>query len=85
MNFQRFVIPILALPRWAKIFVVLMLDTALCITTVWLAYYLRLGDFINLSSSMRLVVAVSIVLALPIFVSFVYIELSFATTGGPHC
>jgi FlaA1/EpsC-like NDP-sugar epimerase len=35
----------LAMPRLAKRFVVIMLDLSLCVLTVWLAYYLRLGEF----------------------------------------
>jgi FlaA1/EpsC-like NDP-sugar epimerase len=40
---------ILAMPRLAKRFVALILDLSLCILTVWLAYYLRLGEFISFS------------------------------------
>jgi len=46
MLLQNFAMPMLALPRWAKRFFVLALDTALCVLTVWLAYYLRLGEFV---------------------------------------
>ena len=44
MSLQNF-----SLPMWAKRFVVLVLDTALCVLTVWSAYYLRLDEFLVLS------------------------------------
>lgn len=83
MNLQTYVMPILSLPRWAKIFVVLTVDTALCITTVWLAYYLRLGEFIYVSSSMWLAVIVSIALALPIFIILGLYRAIFRYNGLP--
>lgn len=83
MNLQTYVMPILALPRWVKIFVVLTVDAALCITTVWLAYYLRLGEFIYVSSSMWLAVIVSIALALPIFIILGLYRAIFRYNGLP--
>ena len=43
-----------------------MSDAGLCLVTVWLAYYLRLGEFIILSERALLPAAISIFLALPI-------------------
>jgi FlaA1/EpsC-like NDP-sugar epimerase len=57
----------LGLPRIAKRGVVLMLDAGLCVFTVWLAYYLRLGEFVVLSEGTFWPIAVSICLALSIF------------------
>ncbi len=39
--------PVLGIPRGAKRSVVILLDISLCVLTVWLAYYLRLGEFIG--------------------------------------
>jgi FlaA1/EpsC-like NDP-sugar epimerase len=39
----------LAMPRLAKRSIVVILDMSLCVLTVWIAYYLRLGDFVNLT------------------------------------
>jgi hypothetical protein len=47
----KLAVPILGLPRLAKRFVVLTVDLGLCILTVWLAYYLRLGEFVSLSGN----------------------------------
>ena len=42
--FHQLALPVLAMPRVAKRVVVLVVDAALCVLTVWLAYYLRLGE-----------------------------------------
>ena len=68
MLLQNFAMPILALPRWAKRFVVLAVDTALCVLTVWLAYYVRLDEFVALSGNALLAAVVSVGLALPVFI-----------------
>lgn len=43
MNLQPFALPMLALPRWAKRFVVTTVDAGLCILSVWLAYSAPMG------------------------------------------
>lgn len=58
---------ILNLPRVAKRLVVLATDASLCVLTVWLAFYLRLGDFVSLSGPPSKAALYSIALALPIF------------------
>lgn len=47
---SRFAAPALALPRAVKRGVVLALDAGLCISTVWLTFYLRSGSFMPLAS-----------------------------------
>jgi FlaA1/EpsC-like NDP-sugar epimerase len=63
---------LLVLPRVIKRGVALSFDAALCVLTVWLAFYLRLGEWIALSGDVRWVpewaVAGSLMLALPLFV-----------------
>lgn len=76
-------IPMLALPRWAKRVVALSVDMGLCVLTVWLAYYLRLGDWIALSGNALWVVGVSIVLAVPIFVVSGLYRAIFRYSGWP--
>lgn len=61
--------PILALPRPVKRSVALSVDALLCVLTVWLAYYLRLGMFIPLSGPLMWVVMASIMMALPLFIT----------------
>ncbi|MDA1075347.1 MAG: polysaccharide biosynthesis protein, partial [Proteobacteria bacterium] len=79
----KLVVPILALPRWAKRFIVLALDVAMCVLTVWLAYYLRLGEFVVLSGNALLTAAVSIGIALPIFVVSGLYRAIFRYSGWP--
>lgn len=58
----------LMLPRIIKQLVVLCVDAGLCILTVWLAFYLRLGEFVSLSGLPLWAAMASLLLALPIFV-----------------
>jgi O-antigen/teichoic acid export membrane protein len=64
----------LAMPRLAKRFIALTLDLSLCVLTVWLAYYLRLGEFISFSGQSDWskgaiwALLASISLAIPIFI-----------------
>lgn len=83
MLLQNFAMPMLALPRWAKRFVVLALDTALCVLTVWLAYYLRLGEFVALSGNAFWAVVTSVGIALPIFVVSGLYRAIFRYSGWP--
>jgi FlaA1/EpsC-like NDP-sugar epimerase len=69
---NQFALPILAMPRPAKRIVVLCVDASLCILTVWLSYYLRLGDWVRLLGDSywqpMWAVGVSLCIALPIFI-----------------
>ncbi|MFN5099751.1 MAG: polysaccharide biosynthesis protein [Burkholderiaceae bacterium] len=56
------------MPRLGKRIIVLFTDCCLCVLTVWLAYYLRLGEFITLSKQAWIAIGTSIAIALPIFV-----------------
>ena len=83
MDFKKFALPVLGLPRWAKILIVASVDVSLCILTVWLAFYLRLGMFIELSGNELAVAMTSILIALPIFfVSGLYRAI-FRHSGWP--
>jgi len=62
--------PVLALPRPLKRLIVLCLDAGLCILTVWLAFYLRLGHFVSLSSEGWPAAVAAPLIALPIFIRF---------------
>ena len=75
--------PILALPRAAKRFIALSVDLGLCVLTVWLAYYLRLGEFVALSGSALLPVTLSIGIALPIFIVSGLYRAIFRYSGWP--
>ncbi|SMC44628.1 nucleoside-diphosphate sugar epimerase/dehydratase [Rhizobium sp. RU36D] len=66
---NRYAIRLLALPRVAKRVLAVLVDASLCVLTVWLAYYLRLDEWVPLSGIMWLPVPVSLALALPIFIT----------------
>lgn len=73
--------PVLGLPRVAKRLIVLVVDASLCVLTVWLSFYLRLGEFIPLSESALVAAIVSIVIALPIFIVFGFYRAIFRYSG----
>jgi len=82
-------VPVLALPRPAKRFVALIVDLSLCVLTVWLAYYLRLGEFISFSGASEWAQGAfwaggaSICIALPIFVVSGLYRAIFRYSGWP--
>lgn len=80
---QHFSASFLTLPRWAKRIIVLLVDAALCILTVWLAYYLRLGQFISLSDKAFVATVTSIAIALPIFMVAGLYRAIFRYSGWP--
>ena len=83
MNIRSFVLPLLALPRLAKSFIVASVDASLCVLTVWFAFYLRLGEFITLSDDALAPAMVSILIALPIFVANGLYRAIFRYSGWP--
>ncbi len=85
----RLVPPVLALPRPAKRMVVILLDISLCVLTVWLAYYLRLGEFISFSRHSQWgggaswAAAGAVALALPLFIGNGFYRAIFRYSGWP--
>ena len=75
--------PVLALPRYAKRIIVLLVDIGLCVLTVWLAFYLRLGEFVSLSGTAFWAVAISVAFALPIFMVSGLYRTIFRYAGYP--
>lgn len=70
MLLDQLIEPILALPRIAKRSIALALDAGLCVLTVWLAYFLRLGEWVPLSGTGWPAALASILIALPVFYVF---------------
>ena len=81
--FSRFAATVLALPRPAKRSVVLVLDVGLCVLSVWLAFYLRLGEWPPLSGPAVSAAGVSMALALPIFITTGLYRAIFRYSGFP--
>ena len=75
--------PVLALPRYAKRIIALLVDISLCVLTVWLAFYLRLGEFVSLSGTAFWAVALSVAFALPIFIVSGLYRAIFRYSGYP--
>lgn len=73
--------PVLALPRPVKRFVVLLLDVFLCVLTVWVAFFLRLDQWVSLygHSFWRadLAIAVSLLFAIPLFITHGFYRVIF--------
>lgn len=74
---------LLGLPRFAKRGLVLSIDGCLCVLALWLALYLRLGEFVSLNPSYQLAVIVSLILALPIFTLSGLYRAVFRYSGWP--
>ena len=55
------------LPRYAKRTIAIIIDLGLCILCTWLAFYLRLEQFIKINDVTILAVLISVSLAIPIF------------------
>ncbi|WP_374522360.1 polysaccharide biosynthesis protein [Hydrogenophaga sp.] len=61
----------------------LSVDLGLCVLTVWLAYYLRLGEFVPLSGNALWATGASVAIALPIFVVSGLYRAIFRYSGWP--
>ena len=81
--YNRLTIPLLSLPRYMKITIVICVDISLCIFSAWLAFYLRLGEFLALSEVSITPVFISILLAVPIFIAFGLYRAIFRYSGWP--
>lgn len=75
--------PLLALPRATKRIIVLLVDVAICVFTVWFAFFLRLGNFVALSGNALWAVAGAIAFAIPIFVVSGLYRAIFRYSGWP--
>lgn len=82
-SLHKLVVPLLDLPRPAKRVVALFVDMSLCVLTVWLAYYLRLGEFVALSGGEWWAAWASIGIGIPIFVVSGLYRAIFRYTGWP--
>ena len=78
---------VIAIPRYTKQLLVLSADTFLCLLSVWLSFYLRLGEFQAfsiISSAPVLITSVaSMALAVPIFVVSGLYRAIFRYSGMP--
>jgi FlaA1/EpsC-like NDP-sugar epimerase len=82
-TFSRLAASALALPRSVKRGMVLALDAALCVLAVWLAFYLRSGEWVSLAGPAIFAVVASVVLALPVFITSGLYRAIFRYSGLP--
>ena len=75
--------PALSLPRAVKRGAALIADAVFCVLSAWLAFYLRLGEFVGLGEPLLAVVLASVVLALPVFVTSGLYRAIFRYSGFP--
>ncbi|MDC0350833.1 polysaccharide biosynthesis protein [Candidatus Pelagibacter sp.] len=72
---------ILTLPRYAKRLFAIITDAALCVIAFWIAYFLRLDQFIILRGNMLLLSIIIVIIAIPIFWSFGLYRTMFRYSG----
>ncbi|WP_275099294.1 polysaccharide biosynthesis protein [Sedimenticola hydrogenitrophicus] len=81
MTLEKLAVPVLALPRTAKRALVLVVDICLCVLTVWLAFFLRLEEWVRFSGEgffqPQWAVLTSVVLAVPLFVTHGFYRVIF--------
>src|SRR5210317_1745927 len=58
---------IINLPRYTKRIIAILIDVGLCIFCTWLAFFLRLEEFVKINNLKTLAVEISILIAIPIF------------------
>ncbi len=73
---------LLAMPRWVKRGMALSVDIAICIGSVWLAHYLRVGYWVPFFGMQIHPATVSVALALPLFVVFGLYRAIFRYAGA---
>ena len=74
---------VLLLPRPVKRVLAFTSDAGLCVLSVWLAFYLRLGVFVSVKGPVMFASVVSLFFALPIFVSSGLYRAIFRYSGLP--
>ena len=80
--FRASAIPFLDVPRVAKRVIVLLVDVCLCLIATWIAFFLRLGEFVEFER-LFIPTLVSVILAIPIFVVTGFYRAIFRHAGWP--
>lgn len=75
--------PALALPRNAKRSVALVADTFFCFLSVWLAFYLRMGELPDVAAPVAWASVTAVFFALPVFVTSGLYRAIFRYSGMP--
>ena len=73
----------LQLPRFAKRGLVLFVDISLCVLTLWFAFYLRIGELVDLTGPAAFAAMTAIAVAIPVFIAFGLYQAIFRYAGWP--
>ena len=76
-----FVNRVLAVPRTVKQGLVLASDIVMCVLSLALAFYLRLGEWVPVDAEPLLPTVVTIALAIPLFIAFGLYRAIFRYSG----
>jgi FlaA1/EpsC-like NDP-sugar epimerase len=82
-KFDQITYAVLNINRSLKRLIVICLDISLCALTVWLSFYLRLGEFVPFSSFVMGPVIASTLFAIPIFITAGLYRAIFRYSGLP--
>ena len=82
-NINKLRLFLLDLPRDIKLTISIAVDSFLCIFTVWIAFYLRLGDFPTLENAVIIPYFISIFFAIPVFYLSGLYRTIFRYSGWP--
>lgn len=82
-NINKLRLFLLDLPRDIKLTISIAVDSFLCIFTVWIAFFLRLGDFPNLENAVIIPYFISIFFAIPVFYLSGLYRTIFRYSGWP--
>ena len=74
---------LLDLPRYKKLIISLAVDSFLCFFTVWISFYLRLGEIVQFGNSVIFPSFLSIVFAIPVFYFSGLYRTIFRYSGWP--
>ncbi len=81
IEIQKTVSKFLNLPRRVKTLIAILIDFCCIIFSVWISYYLRLGDIVSLSERGLNALAYSMLIAFPIFTFFGLYKTIFRYSG----
>lgn len=79
----QFTIQALSLSRTSKRLIVLAVDISLCVLAVYLAFYLRLGEWATITPELKIAIFISLIIAVPTFISFGLYRAIFRYSGWP--
>ncbi|MBU24750.1 MAG: polysaccharide biosynthesis protein [Gammaproteobacteria bacterium] len=80
--FRASSLPVLDLPRWIKRLVAISVDVCLCVVSVWIAFYLRLAEFVDIERLMKPAL-ISLLIAVSVFSMTGLYRAIFRYSGWP--